>query len=342
MGQRSAGGLTPRRDAPKVAAEAKMGEIMRIHRRREWESRESEVTPEAAALSRRALLAGVASAAAVGLVGPARGAAPDAALYPFPRNERYAVHRPLSAESDVTTYNNFYEFASVKNIWKAAQRLQTDGWTVAIDGFVEREMEVGVEELLARMPRDERIYRHRCVEAWAMTVPWSGFALAALVALARPTARATFVRFESFHRPEISAGQRQRWFPWPYTEGLTMAEATNELAFVATGLYGKPLAKQNGAPLRLVVPWKYGFKSIKSIQRITFTDDRPATFWNTINDRLYGFWANVNPDVPFPDWSQKEERLLGGEEKVPTRIYNGYGPYVAHLYSGMEGRKIFF
>lgn len=175
-----------------------------------------------------------------------------------------------------------------------------------------------------------------------MTVPWSGFPLAALVALARPLSDASFVRFESFLDPDVAAGQRQDWFPWPYTEGLTMAEATNELAFVATGLYGRPLEKQNGAPLRLVVPWKYGFKSIKSIVRITFVRSQPATFWNTINRRLYGFWANVNPDVPFPDWSQEEERLLGGEETVPTRLYNGYGEFVSHLYAGMESRRIFF
>lgn len=312
---------------------------MIVLRRRGWEPRESAATPETFVLSRRALLAGAAAAA---LAPAARAAAPGAALYPFPRNDRYTVQRPLSAESDVTTYNNFYEFASVKNIWKAAQRLRTGDWTVTIDGLVEQEVEIGFEDLLARMPREERLYRHRCVEAWAMTVPWSGFALPALLDFARPLSRAAFVRFESFHDPDIAPGQRQGWFPWPYTEGLTMAEAANELAFVATGLYGKPLEKQNGAPLRLVVPWKYGFKSIKSIRRITFTDERPATFWNTINDRLYGFWANVNPNVPFPDWSQKEERLLGGEETVPTRLYNGYGAYVAHLYAGMSPRRIFF
>ncbi len=315
---------------------------MHVIRRRGWELRESTVTPESAVLSRRALLAGAAALSVAGFAGPARPAAPGAALYPFPRNERYGVRRPLSAEIDVTRYNNFYEFASVKNIWKAAQRLNTDDWTVTIDGLVETPMEIGFEDLLGRMPREERIYRHRCVEAWAMTVPWGGFALSALVDLARPLSTAAFVRFETFEDPAIAAGQRQSWFPWPYTEGLTMAEATNELAFVATGLYGKPLEKQNGAPIRLVVPWKYGFKSIKSIRRVTFTDSRPATFWNTINHRLYGFWANVNPNVPFPDWSQKEERLLGGEEKVRTRIYNGYGDYVSHLYAGMDRREIFF
>ncbi len=315
---------------------------MLIVRRRGWELPDSAATPEGVALSRRAVLAG-AAAAALPLGGFAsRAFAAGGALYPFPRNPRYTVARPLSAERDVTTYNNFYEFASVKNIWKAAQRLRTDGWTVKIGGAVEERLEIGVEELLALMPREERVYRHRCVEAWAMTVPWSGFPLAALVALARPLSDASFVRFESFLDPDVAAGQRQDWFPWPYTEGLTMAEATNELAFVATGLYGRPLEKQNGAPLRLVVPWKYGFKSIKSIVRITFVRSRPATFWNTINRRLYGFWANVNPDVPFPDWSQEEERLLGGEETVPTRLYNGYGEFVSHLYAGMDSRRIFF
>ena len=317
---------------------------MLIVRRRGWELPDSAATPEGVALSRRAVLAGAAATAAALPLGgfASRAFAAGQAFYPFPRNPRYTVARPLSAERDVTTYNNFYEFASVKNIWKAAQRLRTDGWTVKIGGAVEERVELGVEELLALMPREERVYRHRCVEAWAMTVPWSGFPLAALVALARPLSDASFVRFESFLDPDVAAGQRQDWFPWPYTEGLTTAEATNELAFVATGLYGKPLEKQNGAPLRLVVPWKYGFKSIKSIVRITFVRSQPATFWNTINKRLYGFWANVNPDVPFPDWSQEEERLLGGEETVPTRLYNGYGEFVSHLYAGMESRRIFF
>ena len=175
-----------------------------------------------------------------------------------------------------------------------------------------------------------------------MIVPWSGFPLKALVDFAQPLSGATHIRFETFMNRYKAPGQRQSWFPWPYTEGLTMAEATNELAFIATGLYGKPLKNQNGAPIRLVVPWKYGFKSIKSIVRISFTDSQPETFWNTINDELYGFWANVNPDVPFPDWSQETEKLLGTGKRIPTRLYNGYGEFVSHLYDGMDYDKIYF
>ena len=313
---------------------------------RGWELPESAVTPEPATATRRQVLGGLAAGAGMaigaGALAPARAAeGPAAELYPFARNAAFDGGRPLSVEQQVRTYNNFYEFGSHKKVWKLAQKLDTDGWTVAIEGMVEQPMEIGVDDLIRRMPVEERIYRHRCVEAWAMTVPWGGFPLAALVALARPLSSATYVGFESFMEPRTAPGQRQAWFPWPYTEGLTMAESTNDLAFIATGLYGKPLEKQNGAPIRLVVPWKYGFKSIKSIIRVTFTDRRPATFWNTINDKLYGFWANVNPEVPFPDWSQAEEELLGEGRKVPSRIFNGYGDHVARLYDGID-EKIFF
>ncbi|MBL28368.1 MAG: protein-methionine-sulfoxide reductase catalytic subunit MsrP [Rhodospirillaceae bacterium] len=312
---------------------------------RPWELPESAVTDETIVLSRRRLLAGAGALGAAAAMGGwmPRGRAAEEVAYPFPRNPAYEGGRPLTPEGKVTTYNNFYEFGSHKKIWKAAQRLSTGGWEITIDGMVEKEQTIDVDDLLARMPREERIYRHRCVEAWSMVVPWSGFPLAALIDYARPLSGATYVRFETFLKPHIAPGQKQTWFPWPFTEGLTIPEARNELAFVATGLFGKPLENQNGAPIRLVVPWKYGFKSIKSIVRITFTDQQPKTFWNTINNRLYGFWANVNPDVPFPDWSQAEERVLGTDEKVPTQIYNGYGEQVAGLYKGLdEGRTIFF
>jgi len=314
---------------------------------RGWELPESAVSPESALASRRQVLGGLAAGIGVGLglgaLAPAWAAeGPAADLYPFPRNEAFDAGRKLTDERLVQTYNNFYEFGSHKKVWKAAQKLRTDPWTVAVDGMVEAPFEIGVEDLLRRMPVEERVYRHRCVEAWAMTVPWGGFPLAALVALARPLASASYVRFECFQDRDLAPGQRQAWFPWPYTEGLTIPEATSELAFIATGLFGKPLEKQNGAPIRLVLPWKYGFKSIKSIVRVTFTDQRPATFWNTINDKLYGFWANVNPDVPFPDWSQATEKLLGEGREVPTRIFNGYGEQVAHLYDDVKGENVFF
>ena len=319
---------------------------MLIKARRGWELPDSAATPPAIFRDRRRLLAGLAAGGAAlalaGLPRPAPAAPPGENLYPFARNPRYTVARPLTDIEHVTTYNNFYEFGSHKKIYKLAQKLNTDGWMVRIDGLVEEPFEIAVEDLLKRMPREERVYRHRCVEAWSMTVPWSGFPLAALVSLARPLGSARYIGFQSFLDKYNAPGQRQTWFPWPFTEGLTMAEATNELAFMVTGLYGAPLPKQNGAPLRLAVPWKYGFKSIKSITRITFTETRPATFWNTINDKLYGFWANVNPEVPFPDWSQATEKVLGTDESVPTRLYNGYGDFVAHLYDGVRGENIYF
>lgn len=174
-----------------------------------------------------------------------------------------------------------------------------------------------------------------------MVVPWTGFPLKALVDFARPLSRATYLRMETFMDPDTGPGQRQFWYPWPYVEGLTMAEATHELAFLATGLYGEPLPKQNGAPLRLAVPWKYGFKSIKSIVRFTFTDERPRTFWEEIAPHEYGFWANVNPEVPHPRWSQARERVLGTSEMVPTLLFNGYAEWVADLYRGLDGERLF-
>jgi sulfoxide reductase catalytic subunit YedY len=240
-----------------------------------------------------------------------------------------------------TTYNNYYEFGSQKQIHQAAQKLPIRPWTVTIDGLVEQKKTVGVDELLKQMPLEERLYRLRCVEAWAMAVPWSGFPLKALVDYARPLSSAKYVEMRTFMNPDVAYGQRQHWYPWPYMDGLTIEEATNELAFIATGLYGKPLPKQNGAPLRLAVPWKYGFKSVKSVVSFTFTDKRPVSFWQATGPTEYGFWANVNPDVRHPRWSQAKERLLGSEEMVPTQIYNGYGEFVAALYKGIEKEKLF-
>ena len=266
--------------------------------------------------------------------------------YPAPRNEAYVGGRALTPEDEATTYTNFYEFGSSKNIWRRAQNLTTDPWSVSIGGFVEMPVTLDAEDLLRQLGGlEERIYRHRCVEAWAMTVPWTGIPLARLVSFARPTASAKYLRMETFWDPSVAPGQKQDWYPWPYVEGLTLAEAVNELAFLATGIYGKPMPAQNGAPLRLVVPWKYGFKSIKSIVRFTFTDQRPVSFWEELNPQEYGFWANVNPDVSHPRWSQASERLLGSGDRVPTQIYNGYGAEVAGLYTGMfpnEKRALFY
>ena len=330
---------------------------MNIRRKRGWELPDKAATPESIYLNRRRILAGLGLGGAI-LAAPAAlrmspermrsaqaepGPSPDpwADLYPVQRNDAYRLDRPLTEESWATSYNNFYEFGSHKQIASAAQALRLQPWSVTIDGMVEKELTLDADQLIRRMPLEERLYRHRCVEAWSMAVPWSGFPLSALVELARPLGSARYLRMETFMDAEMAPGQRQSWYPWPYIEGLTMAEATNELAFIATGLYGKPMPRQNGAPLRLVTPWKYGFKSVKSVVRFTFTDKRPVTFWEAIQPSEYGFWANVNPEVPHPRWSQATERVLGSDESVPTQLFNGYGDYVAPLYRGLDGERLF-
>jgi sulfoxide reductase catalytic subunit YedY len=322
---------------------------MPVRRRKGWELSENAATPEAVFLDRRSLLrtAGLGAMLAPGLttVLAARQAAagedPSAGLYPFKRDPRYTLDRPLTPAKYSEHYNNFYEFGMEKEIADAAQALKIRPWTVKIDGMVEKPFTIGLDDLLKKMPLEERLYRHRCVEAWSMAVPWSGFRMAAFIALAKPLASAKYVHMETFLDPAEAPGQKQFWYPWPYVEGLTMAEAANELAFLATGMYGKPLPKQDGAPLRLVVPWKYGFKSIKSIVHVSFTDKRPVSFWESVQGTEYGFWANVNPDVPHPRWSQATERVIGTDERVPTQIWNGYGAYVAQLYDGLKGERLF-
>ncbi len=324
---------------------------MLIRRKKSWELPDSAATPERVYLGRRALLKAMAvgSMLAPALVpGLAAAAAPmadqdpSAGLYPFKRNPRYKLDRPITDPKYSENYNNFYEYGSEKSIADDAQQLKIRPWTVKIDGMVEKPIEIGIDDLLKKMPLEDRLYRHRCVEAWSMAVPWSGFAMAALVDLAKPLGSAKYVRMETFHDPAEAPGQKQFWYPWPYVEGLTIAEAKNELAFFVTGMYGKPVPKQDGAPLRLVLPWKYGFKSVKSIVHVSFTDQQPVSFWETVQGDEYGFWANVNPEVPHPRWSQATERVLGTDERVPTLKWNGYGEYVAHLYDGMQGQKIFF
>jgi sulfoxide reductase catalytic subunit YedY len=213
-------------------------------------------------------------------------------------------------------------------------------WTVKIDGMVSKPIEIGLDDLLAKIPLEERLYRHRCVEAWSMAIPWSGFPMTKLVELAQPLSSAKYVKMETFLDRDMAPGQRAAWYPWPYVEGLTMAEATNELAFLVTGAYGKPVSKSQGAPLRLAVPWKYGFKSIKSITHFTFTDQRPKTFWEALQASEYGFWANVNPQVPHPRWSQASEELIGIGERRPTLLFNGYADQVAQLYQGLESERL--
>ena len=317
---------------------------MLIQRRKSWQIAEREATPEAVFLNRRSLMSGAAALgggtiAAQFSVGPgfaAEAADPSAGLYPAKKNEAFKLDRPLTPENVNAQYNNFYEFGSTKTIARAAEALKTRPWTVKIDGMVEKPFEMGLDDMLAAMPIEERLYRHRCVEAWSMSIPWTGFPLSKLVERAKPQSGAKYVRMETFLDPKMAPGQRQAWYPWPYVEGLTIAEAMNDLAFMVTGAYGKPLAKSFGAPLRLAVPWKYGFKSIKSITRISFVAERPKTFWEALQASEYGFWANVNPAVAHPRWSQASEEVLGTSERRPTLLFNGYGEQVAGLYKGLE------
>lgn len=263
---------------------------MLIKQKKAWDFPESAAISESKYLNRRSILKGMASAGLIASIGSSLSARnalamtddPSAELYPVPTNNTYTVQRGLTPEKLATTYNNFYEFGSHKSISEAAQALPIRPWTVKIDGMVEKEMEIGVDDLLAKMPLEERLYRHRCVEAWSMVVPWSGFPLKELVKLAAPTSKAKYLVMQTFENSAIAPGQRQFWYPWPYTDGLTIEEATNDLSFIVTGLYGKPLPKQNGAPLRLAVPWKYGFKHVKSIVRFSFTDKRPESFWEAL------------------------------------------------------------
>lgn len=334
---------------------------MLIKRPRSWEVSENLVTPEEVFLNRRTFLRGttasIAGAATLAVAGcgeasESAAAATDleaeltakaAELFPYKANTSIAIDRPVTDEEVSSTYNNFYEFGSHKRIARAAEALVSRPWTIEITGEVEEPVTLDVDQLIAQMPLEERIYRHRCVEAWSMTVPWSGFPLAALVAFASPLAGAKYIRMETFLDKEAAPGQRTASFgyPWPYVEGLTLAEATNELAFIATGAYGAPLPKQMGSPIRLMVPWKYGFKSAKSLVRFTFTDRKPATFWSVVGPSEYGFWANVNPDIPHRRWSQETERLLETDERVPTQLFNGYAEQVAGLYPNTTDRTYF-
>ena len=247
----------------------------------------------------------------------------------------------------VTSYNNFYEWGLSKEEPKelANKGWKTEPWTIEIGGLCTKPGKYDVNDLVKIMGGiEQRNYRHRCVEAWSMVVPWDGFPLARLVALAEPKSEAKYVQFTTFFDPAVCPGQRSKSFPWPYTEGLTLAEANHELAFLATGIYGRSLLNQNGAPIRLVVPWKYGFKGAKSLARIDFVSDQPKTLWNQMAPSEYGFYANVNPEVDHPRWSQKTERVIGGgffSGKQPTLKFNGYEKEVAALYTGMDLRKNF-
>jgi methionine sulfoxide reductase catalytic subunit len=316
---------------------------MLIKRSRGWELPERDATPESLYLDRRGLVKAM-GLGGIALAAPGIALAqadPSAGKYPASRNDRFGNPGPITAEKLVTTYNNYYEFDTDKTIWREAQKLPIRPWTIKVSGKVEKPFEIGFDDLLAKMPLEERVYRHRCVETWSMIVPWSGFAMKSLVALCKPVGDPKYVVMQTVSNPKVMPGQKDILYPWPYTEGLAMDEAMNDLAFIATGLYGKPIPKQNGAPLRLVAPWKYGFKSVKSIVSIELTDKRPVSFWEKLQDSEYGFWANVNPKVPHPRWSQATEKPLGSSERIPTQLYNGYAEFVAGLYTNRTAEKLF-
>ncbi len=258
--------------------------------------------------------------------------------FPAPRNEKYTLDRPITKEYDATHHNNFYEFnnkedRNITGIYKYVKKFDVSDWQFEVAGMAEKTGTFALEDIIKKLGQEERTYRFRCVERWAMAVPWTGFPLKKLIEFFQPTSQAKYLKMVSANRPEEMPGvEWQHWYPWPYQEGLRMDEAMNELSFIATGIYGRPLPRQNGAPIRLVVPWKYGYKNIKSIVRMEFTDQQPATFWNTTTPDEYPFLSNVNPNKPHPRWSQAQEYLIPDGEPRPTLIYNGYGEYVSGLY----------
>ena len=308
---------------------------MKIIRRHGWEIPESRVTPEALMINRRAMLGGAAAL----VLGAA--ALPGGARADVPLDKTYEPGRAITPEKDATTYNNYYEFSEDKDLWRAAQKMSVSPWSVQFDGLVKTPRTMAIEDLLKQVQLEERIYRHRCVEAWSMVVPWTGFPMKQLLTIAEPLGSAKYVAFTTVEEPKVMPGLDEPIYPWPYVEALTIQEAANQVAFVSTGMYGKDLPKQNGGPIRMTVPWKYGFKSGKAFVKVTFTEKRPDTMWAQINPDEYGFWANVNPAVPHPRWSQATERVLGSDERVPTQIYNGYGSFVSSLYDGLKNEKLF-
>lgn len=301
----------------------------------------SEITPYSLYLSRRDFLkaAGIVTGSAL-LAACAPGAAdtnsPAEEIPDLPAKSD-ELGDPANSYQDITNYNNFYEFSTDKEAVNPLSRdFTTEPWSVEVYGLVNNPKTYGIEELLSKFPPEERIYRLRCVEAWSMVIPWSGFPLASLLKEVEPTSDAKYVRFETVYRPEEMPGQKSPFYPWPYQEGLRLDEAMHDLTILATGLYGMPMPNPNGAPIRLVVPWKYGFKSIKSVVKIELTAEQPSTLWSAVGPNEYGFYSNVNPDRPHPRWSQATERRIGELGRRPTLMFNGYAEEVASLYEGMD------
>lgn len=302
---------------------------------RDWEIPEREATPESVYRSRRQILA------AAGFLGAGRllGAAETKGLYPARRNPEYTLDRPVTEEWAATGYNNFYEFdpENKEAVKDKVGAFVTSPWSVEVAGLVAKPRTFDLDDMVRRFPLEERLYRFRCVEAWSMAVPWTGFPLALLLTEVQPKPEAKFVRFTTVRRPKEMPGMvRTPWYPWPYFEGLRLDEAMHPLTLLVTGMYGKPLPKQNGAPVRLITPWKYGYKSPKSLVKIELVGKQPATFWNQLQPAEYGFYSNVNPKKPHPRWSQASEKVIPTMERRPTLPYNGYEKQVASLYTGKE------
>jgi len=310
--------------------------------------READVTPEQVYLRRREFL----KLGAAGAIGVAVGALPLPAMAGAddPSGEALAVARKVDMAGgekptpwkSVTTYNNFYEFGTDKaDPAQRAGSLRTRPWTLAVEGEVKKPLTLGIEEILRMAPLEERVYRHRCVEAWSMVVPWVGFPLAELMKRVEPTSKAKYVVFQTLLDPAQMPGQRSRVLEWPYTEGLRIDEAVNPLTLLTVGLYGRVLPNQNGAPLRVITPWKYGFKGAKSIVRMRLVEEQPRTTWAVMAPTEYGFYGNVNPAVDHPRWSQAKERRLGEFFRRDTLPFNGYASEVAGLYAGLDPRKLY-
>ncbi len=299
-----------------------------------WEIPEREAAPEAVYHNRRAFLKAAGFAGLESLLSAAAATGP----YPARRNPKYELDRPVTEEWAATGFNNFYEFTLDKQRVKdTVGQFQISPWKVEVTGLVNKPKTYEVDDLVKRMPLEERLYRMRCVEAWSMAVPWTGFPIAALIREVEPKPQAKFLRMVTLYKPDQMPGIRsQPHYPWPYFEALRLDEAMNELALFVTGIYGKPLPKQNGAPLRLITPWKYGLKSIKSIVKIEFTAKQPPTLWNQVGPTEYGWYSNVNPKRPHPRWSQAYEKVIPSMERRPTLLYNGYEQFVAGLYKGNE------
>jgi len=313
--------------------------------RRAPDIRPSAITDEETYLNRRKFLQLAGFAAAGTMAGSLGAAEPRGKPFPKVAKSPFSSDEAPNSYEDATTYNNFYEFGTGKgDPYRYSQNFETRPWQVTVGGECARPGEYSYEDLVGPHTLEERVYRLRCVEAWSMVIPWVGFPLADLVKRLEPNSRAKYIRFKTLYDPAQMPGQRRAVLDWPYVEGLTIAEATHPLTLMTVGLYGRELPNQNGAPLRLVVPWKYGFKSIKSIVSIEFTEQRPRSSWELAAPSEYGFYANVNPEVDHPRWSQARERRIGGglfAEKQPTLMFNGYAEQVAHLYDGLDLRRNF-